>query len=55
MRFLLDEDRFESTLQHMACSRVPAVVPRKTDEEMQGLPRASYGPITLATLIDPGL
>jgi hypothetical protein len=55
MRFLLDEDRLESALQHTACSRVPAAVPRKTDERMQGLPRASYGPITLATLIDPGL
>jgi hypothetical protein len=55
MRFLLDEDRFESTLQHMACLHVPAAVPRKTDEEMQGLQRASYAPITLAILIDPGL
>jgi len=55
MSLLLDEDRFESTLQHTACSRVPAAVPRKTDEGMQGLPRASYGPITRATLIDPGL
>ena len=44
MRFLLDEDRFESALQHTACSRVPAAVPRKTDVGMQGLPRRLVQP-----------